>query len=164
MKISAKWMTVGALGVAALVGMGAGAAKHHEGGGGHERPGMRFMKDRLGKAGELAKELNLTDDQKKKMKEAAEPYRETMHGQVKKVMESRQALRAAVTADNASETAIRSAATELGKAAGDAAVTGSKIYAAIKPILTAEQLKKVEDFRKENKDAVDQFLDGVGKD
>ncbi len=161
MKINSKWVAVGLLGAITLVGMGAGAAKET---GGHERPGIRFLKERFGKAGELGKELNLTDDQKKKMKEAVAPYRETMRGQVKKVVEARQALRAAATADNASESTIRSAAGDLGKAAGDATVTGSKIYAAIKPILTADQLKKLEDFRKENKEAVDKFLDGAGNE
>jgi Spy/CpxP family protein refolding chaperone len=171
--IKSKIVTVAVLGSLMLTGASAFAGPGKEGkelkqeragAGGAGGAGAHLLKDRIERAGELAKELNLTAEQKKQMKEAAGPFRETMRAQMKTVVEKRQALRQAVIADNANETSIRAAATDLGKAAGDAAVTGSKVYAAIKPILTADQLKKLEAFRKENKDAMDKFLEGAGND
>lgn len=161
MKNRTKWLAAGLLGAVTLVGMGAGAAKEAAG---HERPLMKFIQERMGKATEMGKELGVTDEQKKQIKEAVAPFRDQMRQEIKVVVEKRQALRDAVTAPGANEGAIRAAAEQVGKAAGDAAVTASKIYAAVKPILTPEQVKKLDEFKKNNREAVDKFLDGAGKD
>ncbi len=168
MNNQSKWVPVAVLaslflaGASAFAGPGKEGKEH--GGAGKEHPRAAAAGERMGKLQELGKELNLTDDQKKQIKEATAPYRDTMRSQVKAVADKRLALRDAVTSDGANESAIRAAATELGKAAGDAGVTGSKIYAGIKAVLTPEQVKKLEEYRKENREALEKFIDASGND
>ncbi len=55
------------------------------------------------------------------------------------------------------------AATEMGKAIGDAAVLASKVVAQVKPVLTSQQIERIEKFRADTQKATADWLDQMGK-
>jgi Spy/CpxP family protein refolding chaperone len=107
----------------------------------------------------LRTELNLTDDQKTRIREIVKAHKEEIVPVAKDVLARRQALREAVLADSPGEEAIRSAADELGKAIGDAAVLASKIAAEVEPVLTDAQKETIARFHDDRVAAVESFLD-----
>jgi len=76
---------------------------------------------------------------------------------VKAVAEKRRALRELIRADSPKEDAIRKAADELGKAAGDAAVVMVKTRSQVRELLTDDQRKKLEKLEEYRKALQDWF-------
>ncbi len=111
----------------------------------------------------LRSELGVTNDQKKKIVEIVKSHRDEIRPVVKTILEKRRALREAVVNKPGDETAIRSAATEMGKAIGDAAVLASKVVAQVKPVLTPQQIERIEKFRADTQKATTDWLDQMGK-
>jgi Spy/CpxP family protein refolding chaperone len=112
---------------------------------GPERPGRFGMGMRWpgkpGMQGMLGR-LDLTDEQKESVKQITEAAKEKNKTAAEAVGEARKALQEAVV--NGDETAIRKAATNLGKVLGDQAVLKSQTRASIKAVLTPEQLEKMD--------------------
>jgi Spy/CpxP family protein refolding chaperone len=123
------------------------------------RPAGMLLSGQLGRLLELRSELDLTADQRSQIREIVKSHRQELSSVIKPVVEKRRALRDATLAENASEAAIHTAADELGKAIGDAAVVGSKIKVEVRQVLTPEQQEKISQFRGESQSAVDKFLD-----
>jgi Spy/CpxP family protein refolding chaperone len=128
-----------------------------------ETPLGRLVAGNLGRLMTLRAELNLTDQQRAQIREVLMAHRTEIAAQAKNVWEKRQALRNAAMADGSNEAAIRHAADELGKAAGDAAVLASKLHDKVAPILTAEQKAKIRQTRTEISGSVEAFLDKASK-
>lgn len=95
-----------------------------------------------GIAGALRR-LNLTEEQRESVKNILESARETAETERKAIADAREALHKAVT-EGADETAIREAATNLGKVIGDQAVSRAATMTSIKKVLTEEQLEKLQ--------------------
>ncbi len=106
----------------------------------------------------LCADLNVTDEQKAKIKEIVAPYKPEIAKAAKGVLEKRTALHDAVLAKDANEQVIRNAAEDLGKSIGDAAVLASKVVAQIKPTLTDEQREKIKKFRVTSQEATNEFF------
>ncbi len=113
--------------------------------GGFGGPGMLHMLGRL----------ELTDEQKEAVKKITEAAKEKDKKADEAVGEARKALYEAV--DKGDETAIREAATVLGKALGDQAVLKAQTMASIKAVLTPEQLKKLDEFKATMKERAGKF-------
>jgi Spy/CpxP family protein refolding chaperone len=145
-----------------------GAGRFGVGAGGwmYDRPGPgmgpwnvpeRGMRARLGQDGtglnilRLVRRVDLTDEQVEKIKEIIKANREKIQTAQKAVAEARKALNETV-AKGADETAIREAATAVGKALGDAAVLRANTTASVIAILTEEQRTKLDELRKEMKE------------
>lgn len=125
------------------------------------RPLRMLVSGQFGRWLTLRSELNITAEQRDKIRAIVKRHQAELASSLRPVAEQRRALRDATLAENANEAAIRSAADELGKAMGEAAVVGSKIKAEVRAVLTSEQLEKVEKFRRQSETAVDTFLDQV---
>jgi Spy/CpxP family protein refolding chaperone len=95
------------------------------------------------------RELALTDAQHEQVKAIMESHREEQQAVGTKMRAARKALHEAIAADASDETAIRTAATEIGVAEGDAAVLQAKVHGAVIAILTPEQVKKAKELRTE---------------
>lgn len=95
------------------------------------------------KAGQMRKALNLTDEQTAKIKTEFAAQRETLKAQAHKVRDARSGLREAIQS-GAPESQIRAAAAAVGTAEGDLAMERAALFARIKPILTTEQLAKLQ--------------------
>jgi Spy/CpxP family protein refolding chaperone len=100
-------------------------------------------------------------EQREQIRGIVKSHRREIAAVLRPVADKRRALRDATLAENANEAAIRTAADELGKAIGDAAVVGSKIKAEVRPVLTPEQRDKITKFRQQSESAVDKFLTGM---
>jgi Spy/CpxP family protein refolding chaperone len=144
-----------------LCGLGAVAAPHlasHEGDGGLLRT---MIHEEFGLLKQLHSDMDVTKDQREKIHGVLKEHRGEIAGVVKPLVEKRRALRDAVMAQNPDEAAIRSAANDLGKAIGDAAVLASKVKPEICKVLTSEQKEKLKEFRQESDKKVDEFVETI---
>ncbi len=132
-------MDMGRFGGPCGFGMGMGRL------GGPGKPGMRGM----------LRGLDLTDEQKESVKQITEAAKEKNKTAAEAVGEARKALQEAVVKGD--ETAIRKAATNLGKVLGDKAVLKVQTMASIKAVLTTEQLKKLEELKAKMKECAGKF-------
>ncbi|MFZ5830174.1 MAG: Spy/CpxP family protein refolding chaperone [Planctomycetota bacterium] len=130
---------LGSMGVAAA----APAARHWGEGRLAHSPIGKLVSGHIGRLLVLRSELNLTDEQRNKMREAVMSHKGEIAQAAKTVWEKRVALRSAVLSNQTDEAAIRQAADELGKAAGDAAVLAARVAAEVRPVLTSDQQEKI---------------------
>jgi protein CpxP len=95
----------------------------------------------------IARDLDLTDDQKTQIKAVLKTHASEIETQMKNSAAARRALHKAVLAQPTDEQAIRAAAQALGSVQADGAVLFAKIRTEIQPILTDAQRAKVQEFR-----------------
>jgi Spy/CpxP family protein refolding chaperone len=93
----------------------------------------------------LAKKLNLTDDQKSKIKTILRADKDELAALFGQLHAARQNLRAAIRASDANEAAVRAASARVAGAEADLAVERMKLYGKIAPILTDEQRRQISD-------------------
>jgi Spy/CpxP family protein refolding chaperone len=115
--------------------------------------GMRWP-DKPGMWGMLSR-LDLTDEQKESVKQITEAAKEKNKTAAEAVGEARKALQEAVVEGD--ETAIRKAATNLGKVLGDQAVLKFQTRTSIKAVLTPEQLQKLAELKATMKERAEKF-------
>jgi Spy/CpxP family protein refolding chaperone len=94
----------------------------------------------------MTSQLNLTDAQAQQIKQVLDSRQVQMTAQGEALKTARGALRQAVAATPFNEAAIRSAATAIGQAEGDAAVLRAQVHAQILPLLNADQQQKFATF------------------
>jgi Spy/CpxP family protein refolding chaperone len=95
--------------------------------------------------------LDLTADQKAKVKEVMAANREATQAVAKRMMAAREALGDAATADAIDEAAIRAKAGEIAAAEVDAALLRAKIHSQVFGLLTPDQQAKARQLRSEGK-------------
>ncbi|MBI5832363.1 MAG: periplasmic heavy metal sensor [Armatimonadetes bacterium] len=156
------WMVVGGVLVLALVVGGARAAGDKA-----ERAGDRVAKaaDKGGEFGPLgqmlgraAAKLELTDAQKAEIKTKVATHREEIVGALGKVRDATRRLDDLTLAEPLDQEAVRSAATQLGQALGDAALVKAKVLAEIKPLLTPEQIDRLKTLRADTRGKIDKAV------
>lgn len=128
-----------------------------------QSPLGRLISGHIGRWMVLRSELNVTDEQKAKLKEAVKPHKTEIAKAAKGVWEKRTALLSAVLAEQPNEEAIRHAADDLGKAIGDAAVLASKVAGDVRPVLSSEQREQLQKFRQDCQAATDKFFQQATK-
>lgn len=109
----------------------------------HDGPGERGPR----MLGRMARHLDLTDDQKARIREIYESRSVQLQEQREAKRTARRALADAIQAAPSDEAAIRARAAELGRVTGEGAVLHSRIRAEIAPLLTAEQRQKLADMK-----------------
>ena len=97
--------------------------------------------------GRIARALDLSDDQKARIKTLLKAHATEIETQMKASATARRAVHDAVLAQPVDEAAIRAAALQLGQVHADGAVLFAKIRLEIQPILTDEQRGKIQSFR-----------------
>lgn len=127
-----------------------------------DSPRVKLKMAVLGRALVLRSELDITTEQREQIRAIVVAHRAAIAEAVKPVVEKRRALGEAVRAGQPDERTIRRIAAELGQAAGDAAVTAARVRGEVARVLTAEQLKLIEQFHAGNATAVTEFLEGLG--
>ena len=105
----------------------------------------------------MAQRLNLTDDQKARIKTVLRAEKDTLTPLLGQLHAARMDLRAAIQANGANETTVRAASARVAAAEADLAVERLKLYGKLSPILTSEQRDKLKAFRAR----MDKFLDGA---
>lgn len=149
--------TLGTVAVAAPLGAVAAKQSLNHGRLAHTPLG-RLLSGHLGRLLVLRSEMNVTDEQRQKIKGVVVEHKGEIAKAAKGVWEKRTALRDAVLGGEADEAAIRRAADELGKAIGDAAVLGSKIRGQVAPILTDRQKELIKECRADCQTATEKFF------
>lgn len=156
-------VSLGLVGLA-LCGLGAAAAAPHSLGGDEAlRPLRSFIQGQVGRLMTLRSELDVTAEQRDAIRKIVESHRSEIVDVAKPIVEKRRVLRDATLAKEPHESAIRTAANDLGKAIGDAAVLASKVKGEVAKVLTPEQMQKVESFRQTSDSAVDGFIQKIAK-
>ena len=95
---------------------------------------------------QLKAELGLTDEQVAKIKTEFRAQKGPLKEQTQHVRAARANLRLAIQS-GAAESELRSDAAALGSAEGDLAVVRAALFAHLKPILTPEQLAKLQELQ-----------------
>ncbi|HTY23789.1 MAG TPA: Spy/CpxP family protein refolding chaperone [Desulfomonilaceae bacterium] len=126
-------------------------------------PLAKLVMGNIGRFLVLRSELGLTNDQRKKIAGIVKSHRDEIRPVAKALLEKRRAVREAVINKPGDEAAIRTAATDLGQAIGDASVLASKVGAQVKPVLTPQQVERIENFRAATQKATSDWLDQMGK-
>ena len=97
--------------------------------------------------GRIARALDLTDDQKARIKTVVKSHASEIETQMEASAAARRAVHEAVLAQPVDEAAIRAAALRLGQVHADGAVLFAKVRTEVQPILTEEQRGKIQNFR-----------------
>jgi len=105
----------------------------------------------------IARKLQLTGDQKTQIKAVFVADKDPILSLLTRLHEAHIELRAAIQADNATESSVRAAAAKVATAEADLAVERLKLHGKIAPILTTDQKLKLTVME----DNLDTFLDGV---
>jgi Spy/CpxP family protein refolding chaperone len=123
------------------------------------RPVAQFVVQQIGRLLTLKQEVDLSKTQRLQLWSIFEQNREEIVGAARAVIDKRRALHNATLAEQPDEKAIRTAAAELGKVIGDAAVLRGKLTKHVRGVLTDDQQAAVKKFRAETQGAVDALLD-----
>ena len=131
----------------------------------HSAPGpiRRMMMGHLGRMMVLRSDLNVTAEQRVKLIGIAKDHHSEIQPAVKNLSLAARNLRDRTISDNPQESEIRSAANELGKVIGDAAVLASKGIREAKTVMTPDQLALVKRFLADDDRARDNFLEELKK-
>ncbi len=164
------WAIGSAAVLAGVLGLGAGMAMEQDGPG-HRGPhpfflGRPFGQLILGQQGRrmvLESELNLTGAQRDKLGSIVESHRGEIDQVATELVTEGRALRATVLADKTDDKALHAAAQDMGKGIGDAAALLATIRSEARPLLTAQQIKALDEFRVDSDKAVDRFLEELGQ-
>ncbi|MCX5659168.1 MAG: Spy/CpxP family protein refolding chaperone [Planctomycetota bacterium] len=127
------------------------------------RPLHRFIVGQVGRLMVLKSDMNVTDEQRAKIRAIVESHKGQIAPAAKDLATRGRALREAVIADKTDERAIRAAAGEMGRSIGEAAVLAAAIRAEVRPLLTDEQRKALDAFRAESDKAMDRMIDEAMK-
>jgi Spy/CpxP family protein refolding chaperone len=146
--------------VAATAAAAPEAAKKH----GHRlahTPLGRLITGNIGRLMVLRSELNLSDEQRSKIREILVSHKQEIAKNAKAVWEKRNALRNEVLAPGTDESKIRNKATEMTEAVANAAVMASKLRDEIAPVLTEEQRQRIGKHLTECDEATARFFEKV---
>ncbi len=122
-------------------------------------PMLNAIQRHFERAWALRSKLNLTEEQKARIRDTVAAHKEEVIGLLKEVEEKSQTLRDAILDEMPTEETIRAAADQLGKAIGDAAVTASEMADELKKELTTEQREKIRKFREKQRAELHKMLD-----
>lgn len=141
-----------------MCGLGAAAAPRALSGDAAGHPLRMFLQGQVGRLMTLRSELDVTPEQRAAIQKIVVEHKSEIATVAKPIVANRRALRDATLAKDTNEAAIRTAANDLGKSIGDAAVLASKLKGEASKVLSPDQMKKIEVFRADSDTAVDGFL------
>ena len=114
---------------------------------GHHGFGHHDYKRGCGSFERMADELNLTDDQVKKMRAIKDKYRPQKQALADKARDNRKALRALMDKDSVKDSEIRKLADARGKIKADVIFLKKKMKLEMRDVLTTEQRAKWKELR-----------------
>jgi Spy/CpxP family protein refolding chaperone len=114
-------------------------------------------------AGQMAQRLGLTREQRIQIRTVLAADRDKITGLLSAMHDARMNLRATIRKPGTSENEIRGAAAKMAAMQSDLAVERAALYGKISPILTAEQLARLEQLQQRADDRVDGAIEGFGR-
>ncbi len=110
----------------------------------------------------IAGKLDLTAEQRKEIRGILAGEKNTLKALASRSHEARADLRAAIRANDATETSVRAASAKVSAVDADLAVERMKLFEKIKPLLTEEQLKKISELEKRANAFAESAIDQIG--
>ena len=126
-------------------------------------PFRNAMLGHMGRMMVLHSEINITQEQQEKLAGIMKEHHGEVQPAVKDFILAVRNLRNKMVADQPQETEIRAAASELGKAIGDAAILASKGVGEAKAVMTTDQLALVKNFLSDEDRSLDKMLEEMKK-
>lgn len=123
----------------------------------------KLIMGHIGRLLVLKSELNVTDDQRKKIAAEIKSHKDEIRPIAKLIFEKRQALRDSVINNLGDEKTILQASEDLGKAIGRAALLASKVVAKVQPIFTPEQQERIKNFIMGMDEATSEWINQIGQ-
>jgi Spy/CpxP family protein refolding chaperone len=123
----------------------------------------RMITGNIGRLMVLRSELNVTDQQREKIKAVVVAHKSEILAEAKAIVQKRRALRHAVLTERPDEAAIRKGADELGHEIGNAAVLAAKIKDQVAPLLSGEQKELVKKCIADCEKSVDRFFEEAAR-
>jgi Spy/CpxP family protein refolding chaperone len=123
----------------------------------------KLIMGHIGRLLVLKSELNVTDDQRKKIAAEIESHKDEIRPVVKLIFEKRQALRDSVINNHGDEKTILQASEDLGIAIGKVALLASKVVAKVRPIFTPEQQERIKNFRMGMDKATSEWINQIAQ-
>ena len=124
-------------------------------------PMGRLLQRMVGRKLILRSNMNVTDEQREKIRAIVESHKPEIVEVVKPIVAGKRALADAVGADNTDEAAIRAACGQLGRSLGDASVLAANVRKEVLTVLTQEQRALFDTFQSEVASDVDAWLQEV---
>lgn len=118
---------------------------------------------RAGRLREKFAALGLTDAQKAAVKEALQKHQPTVKPLVDKLVTERRALQDLIHTGKADEAAVRTQSAKVAAVETDLAVERAKIAQELRPVLTEDQIKKLQEMKHEFRERVDGFRARIAK-
>lgn len=115
----------------------------------------------IGRLMTLRSDLNVTTEQREKVREVIGNHKAEIASTVKSVRDQRVALRDLARTGTASDAQIKAAADALGQAISDAAVKAVQLHSELAPILDKDQRATVGEFLEKNDAAINAFLEAA---
>jgi Spy/CpxP family protein refolding chaperone len=109
----------------------------------------------------IAEKLGLDDEQVAKIKKVRNDEKDYVLSKLTELHKARVELRTTIQSGG-NEKAVRAAHAKVAAVEADLAVERAKVYAKISPILTSEQMAKVQDFQRRKDENVEWFLKNIG--
>jgi periplasmic protein CpxP/Spy len=147
---TSKWLAVAMAAAVAVGGITVALKARAENGPARRAFGGQF----LTKAKE---KLGLTDEQVNKVKAELLAEKDTLKPLITSLHNTKAGLRETIQKKGVTESDIRAASAKVAAVEADLAVERAKIYGKISPILTADQLSKIDEFQQK----MDDFVDGA---
>ncbi len=113
--------------------------------------------------GRIARLLNLTPEQNRQIRAVLASDKEKLTTLLTAAHDARINLRTSIRTAGASENEIRGASAKVASAEADLAVERAALYGKISPILTADQLAKLNQLQQRADDLVDGAIAGLGR-
>lgn len=139
-------------------GISRGMLGAHGGPGLADKPVARLIQSVIGRKLILRSKMNVTDEQREKIRGIVESHKPRIVQAVKPIVTSKRALSEAVSAETTDQAAIRAACDQLGRSLGDAAVLGAQVRKEVLAVLTDDQRRLLDTFRSEVTSDVDAWL------
>jgi len=144
---------------------GPGMARGMLGAGARQRlagtPMGRLLQRVIGRKLILRSNMNVTDEQREKIRGIVESRKPEIVAKVKPIVAGKRAVADAVGADRTDEAAIRAACGQLGRSLGDASVLAAKVRKEVLTVLTDDQRGLLDAFQSEVASDVDAWLQEV---
>jgi len=150
MKAIVPWMCSGVLGLAMLAT--AAPSSPAAGGVGNGSFRVRIIEKLRG----LRSDLDLTDTQRDEIRKVLSSHREEIRHQWETGRGARENMRETVNAHGVESAEAKAAASRIGDAARDRALLVARIATEIKPLLNADQIRKLQSARSEIEEMIDQ--------
>ena len=129
----------------------------------HQGPLQMLVQGEIGRLMTLRSDLDISNEQREEIRTIVTGYREDFAPLVREMVWQRQVLRNAVLAESANTTDIKQQVTALGETIAEVSLLAADVIRDVRPVLTPDQIERVETFTAEHDTAAQRWLERHGE-